>query len=480
MARVLLIKARPEEDAANNVVMPPMGLMYIASYLRQFGHEVRIVDSQLRTFSLEGWRREVAAFAPDVVGISALTTSAGYMHTLAQIAKKTHPLARVIVGSHHPSCYPEETLQDPHIDYVGIGEGEQTVKELVDALEHGKDPALVSGLVFRQDGEIVRSPPRATLWQLDELPFPAWDLVDIEAYRFHKPMGVQVLQRRCQRYMSLATSRGCPFRCFYCHDLHGKRFRSRSPENVLAEIDELYHRYKIREIYIIDDIFNFDLQRAKAILQGIVGRRYNLKLHFPNALRGDMVDREFLDLLKEAGTFFLAIAVDSASERVQKLSHRRLKFDKVQDTISYATKKGIFTLGNFILGFPDETEDEMLETIRFARESDFHAAFFYILTPFPGSELERIYRNQIPRGLHDFNQYVTDRVVWQASKLSDEELYRMRRYAYLQFYLKPGRFFKGPLRYFFYRLLYFTLELPNVTVLPWRERGKSLAAAKPA
>lgn len=461
MSRVLLVQARPYLDEAHTTVMPPIGLLYLASSLQCAGHQVQVLDAQLRSFSHQQFTQTLTTFSPDLVGISALTSSSSFMHLLAEQAKETLPKVPVVVGSHHPSCYPEETLRDRNIDFVAIGEGERTIVELVEHLEGDRRRNEVRGIAFCSNGSVTLTPPQEIPADLDVIPMPSWELLDLDAYREHPPMGVLKLGRSPQRLMSIVTSRGCPFQCFYCHELHGKRFRERSVENVLSEIRTLYYDYGIRELHIVDDIFNFNLERAKSILRGIIQEGMKLKIHFPNAMRGDRVDLEFMQLLKEAGNFYLAIAIDTGSQRLQQLSRRFLKFDKVKEAVHCATELGMFTVGNFILGFPTETREEMEETIAFARESDFQAAFFYLLTPFPGSRLEQSLRHKIPRTLHDFDHYITDRVVYQESMLSTPELFQMRKRAYLQFYLSRRRLLRGPLPYALYRNLYFLLELLN-------------------
>lgn len=437
MARVLLIKARfltPD----NQGIVPPLGIMGLASYLRsERGHEVRIVETGFRESAPGDVDRALRGFRPHLVGVSALTLESPSMRRIAAQAKGWNPEVPVVVGGPHASSYPEEILQDPHVDYVVLGEGERTLLELLDALEGGSDPEGVPGIAYRGGGSVRTTPPRAPLAEpeLDRLPFPAWDLVDLGGYARHKSMSTMGLRP----YMALFTSRGCPYRCTYCHVNFGKEFRGRSPENVLREIGELVERHGIRDFEFIDDIFNWDLPRAKRILDGIAARYPGTRIHFPNGLRCDRLDDEFLLKAKAAGLTFLCVAVETASLRLQGLIKKNLHLDRIRWTIETATRMGIFTNGFFMMGFPTETRAEILDTIDFAVRSRLHQALFFIVTPFRGTELHARHQDAIRRRPESFSDYDYFRADFNMSTLPDEELFALQRLAWRRFYLSPRR-----------------------------------------
>ncbi len=178
------------------------------------------------------------------------------------------------------------------------------------------------------------------------------------------------------RCAPIFTSRGCPFGCIYCHNVFGKKFRARSAENVLDELSMLKREYNIGEIEIIDDCFNIDLSRAKEIARGIIDRKLDIAISFPNGIRADHMDKELVDLLKEAGTYRVYYAVETASPRLQKLIRKNVDLDRPKEIVDYTAAQGIMTCGFFMMGFPTETEEEIRMTIDYACRSKFHQVLF--------------------------------------------------------------------------------------------------------
>ena len=261
MAKILLINAGKKYVFPKKAT-PPLGLMYLASALRRNNpHQLKILDMKLGYFEPSDVPGEFSGFDPDIVGISSMTNEAGILHQLAKEVKRVSS-CKIIAGGAHVTACPEDGLSDPNIDYIVLGEGERTLVELVEAILAGSDTSRIKGIGFRKDGSIVNTPPREFMQNLDEMPFPAWDLVNMKEYS--KYWGHDILNPR-KPYMSLLTSRGCPFGCIYCHNIMGKTFRARSPESVFSEIETLYRSYNIRYFSIEDDIFNYDRERTLKI-----------------------------------------------------------------------------------------------------------------------------------------------------------------------------------------------------------------------
>lgn len=420
------------------VVSPPLGLMYLASVLRNKGHQIKIVDMRLDRLKPEDVLKQFKDFQPDIVGFSTITPEANSMHRIVSLIKRENPLCKVIVGGPHASSYPQETLQDSNIDFLVIGEGEQTTPELIEAIEAGRDFTDIKGIAFRHNGQTIFTSPRAPITDLDSLPFPAWDLVEMEKYFRCNRFSFNNLTSR-RPYMSIFTSRGCPYRCIYCHNIFGKGYRARSPENVLLEIETIKNKYNICEFEIIDDCFNLDLSRAKKICDLIIERKLNIKLSFPNGVRGDAMDEELIHKLKKAGTFLINYAIETASPRLQKLIKKDLNLMKVKQMISYTSQIGIFTHGACMLGFPTETKEEILETIKFATDTDLDSASFFIVTPFKGTELFAMARSLGKRVMIDFEDYYFNFNIFNLSKVDSKELFALQRKAYRVFHLNIKR-----------------------------------------
>jgi radical SAM superfamily enzyme YgiQ (UPF0313 family) len=268
---------------------------------------------------------------------------------------------------------------------------------------------------------------------------PAYELLDLDAYATAESARYTPKYKRA---IQIFTSRGCPWHCTYCHDLFGKKFRARSPEHVLAEMRLLYKEYRIQEFMIEDDIFNFDMDRAKRICDMIVEEGMQVALQFGNGVRLERLDEELIQKLSAAGTHYMAIAVESASPRVQSISKKYLKHYLLKDVLSWTRKHGIRTMGFFMIGFPTETIEEMNMTIRYACKTDFDEALFSIVIPYAGTELSR----QIDRlGMAEHNRQM-DHLHEVARIRSDEfdfqTLRRMQRKAYAMFFLSRFRFIR--------------------------------------
>jgi len=440
---VLLVKSCSVVSKQQVSAMPPLGLLYIAANLRsRLSAEVRILDAKLEPDILMAVRDAIRARRPDMVGISALTAEAFLAHRIAGVVKAEDGSVPVVVGGPYPSSDPETALADPNMDAAVVGEGEETSTELVRVIaEEGprwsdlRTLREVAGMAFRDEGKVAFSKPRPPIQDLDSLPFPAWDLIDSKRFYGMASAGA----RRC---LPIFTSRGCPYRCVFCHEIFGKTFRPRSPENVVEEM-AMIHRLGTKDIEVLDDIANFDADRFDRILELMLGRELLSALNFPSGLRADLVRPGSLDLLKRVGVGEVSVAVESPVPRIQKLMNKNLRLDKVSNTIDLMAERRIFTRGFFILGFPTETADEMNETVRWACESRLNMALFF--TPNP-------YRNTVMHTMFERAGKMHGRVnsidfeflgsPFNASELSDAAYRRLYRGAYLKFYLDPARAYR--------------------------------------
>ena len=417
----------------------PLGIMSLAASARAHGHgNQHILDMKVERWSVDDAADALVKLNPDVIGLSAMTYEAGCMHEVAREVKRRLPDVLIVCGGPHPSVAADDVMADAAVDFVIRGEGEQTFCELLDGVMNGrKDFTGCEGLHWRDaEGEVHMELDRAAPKHLDELPHPAWDLIDHEKYRAIPRGGVIYAHRE---FATMFSSRACPWRCTYCHNSYGKVFRERSAENVLEEIDLLVNEYGVKELVFMDDIFNLRPERAKGIARGIIERGYDLKLTFPNGFRGDVLDEDLVLLLKEAGMYRCMVAVESASPRIQKVMKKRLKIDKVRKIVDFIAAQGILVHGAFMLGFPSETEEEMESTIKWASSSSFHTAAFFRVIPFKGTELFEEVEHagyELPTDWSAYEPYQTE---INLSEVNEERIFKLRKAAYRRFYLRPKR-----------------------------------------
>ena len=437
MQKELLV--RTDSRSIAKMISPPLGILSLASALREWaGHrfEVEVLDMRLSRKPFRELARRLHEGKPDIVGFSTLSVESGEMHQAAGIVKRNAPYIPVIAGGPHATIFYDRVLEDPNIDYAVVGEGERSFAELADVLAEGGHPPPLPGVAHRRDGEIVFPGSRDPIEDVDSIPFPAWDLIDINSYsrRYDFVVGLGK-----GRNMGIFTSRGCPYRCVYCHNIFGKKYRARSPESVIEEIGLLVSRHGVREIQIFDDTFNLDRERVLKIARGIVAEGWNIRLAFPNGVRADLLDEEVLTWLRRAGTYYLVVAVETASPRLQKRIGKNLDPEKAREAIRIADRMGYFVKGFFMLGFPGETKEECEATIRFACDAPLCAASFFIVVPFERTPIRDLYGSSFNEGAEtNFFHYFCTRSPIDTGQFG-ESLKKIQKKAYQRFYLRSPR-----------------------------------------
>lgn len=438
MSKILLIKPRFFTGFWHQEsVTQPMGLMYIGATLKEAGHEPKIHDCACDHEDLHILRTTIVEWQPDFIGLSIIISEIEETRRVMALIREIMPDVSVTFGGPWASANPEEPIKTFGADFVVLGEGELVFPRLIDAINKKKSFELIPGIAFIVNGNIkINQKHFLTEYELNALPFPAWDLLDHELYaKMHSMPGVG-----SRPYMSIVTSRGCPYRCAYCHQTMGKVFRRRSAESVIAELQELRFRHGFKEFEILDDCFNLDRERMYAILTGIRDRIGDARLHFPNAVRSDLLDPEDIPLFKQAGTVSLFFAIETSSQRLQKMIHKNLDIKKASRAINASVKAGIYSTGYFMIGFPTETYQEASDTIKFAAHSSLHRALFFNPTPFAGTELAEMAAEFLNK-----NRIIDPRMMsYHISKLnisamSDQESQKILKQAYRRFYLNPRR-----------------------------------------
>lgn len=388
--RIALVNLRSQNDDWHQIVMVPLGVMYISSALkRAFGSEV---DVALFDMTLCPARADTAPLVraflqrhrPDVVGLRGFSSHADQFPVVAGLAKKLNPECLVIAGGPHASTGSRGLHAEESIDAVVAGEGEETIVELVGNLLAKRPFRETPGLSWFEGNEVRKSPSRPMIQDLDDIALPDYSLLDLNAYQRQMTMCGFLPEGK---FTSIFTSRGCHYRCTYCHDNFGKRVRYRSVDSVIDEIGYLIEEHGVDEFHVIDDIFNADRKRAIGIFNEVVRRGWKIRFAFPNGLRGDIMTEEFVAAAREAGAYHWAIAVETATPRIQKLVKKHNQLDKVVEAIEMSDRHGVFTCTFNMLGFPGETEAEMQATIDLNLESKAHMMAVFAVTPYEGTTL---------------------------------------------------------------------------------------------
>ncbi len=417
----------------------PIYLAYLVAIVRQSGFDVAFLDAILEELDIEAFGRRVKEIGPDVVVMECSTPSINFDLQSAAAVKKVLPEARTVLVGSHPTVYHREIMeQNPQVDAICRGEFDYTVRDLVQALAAGKDFSAVAGLTWRSGGEARVNPDRPLIENLDELPFPARDLVGSPFYRQGTFRG--------KRPTTVVTSRGCPFRCIYClwpNTLYGHDFRARSAGNVVDELEECVKKYGVDEVYFDDDSMGLNRDRILEICRLIVKR--GLKFEWISQCRVDSMDEEVLRAMKKAGCRYIRFGVESGSPRMLKLMKKGITPEKVMEAFRLARKVGIRTQAFFLFGLPGETEDTVRETIEFAKKLKPGSAQFAVAIPHPGTEL---FRTTTERGwirYREWEDFSSCLGMIETPEFPLDAAEKARVRAYKEFYFRPSFFLQTAL-----------------------------------
>lgn len=419
--RILLISPEYNHPYTGGMY-PNGGLLSIGTVLKEAGHEVRLVHMTADKIDMVHMAHIIGDWRPDLVGISVMTFQTKAAKAVARIVKLVNDQTPVIVGGPHPSALGSEALHDfLHADIAVLGEGEETMKEIAE----GRDWNKVRGICLRG----VLTEPRPRIEGLDSLPLPDLSLVSLKNFSSPVPPGPYPS-------MSIMASRGCPMKCTFCsRAVFGNTVRFKSPERVVEEIEWLHRNWGIREIYLHDDTFNLKREWTTEIFELIIRKRLD-KLSYKAPFRADekLVDRELLRLAKRAGMWLIFYGVESGNQEMLDRMHKGLRLEEIKRAFRLTHKAGIKTTASFIVGYPGETEETIKQSLALAKELKPFWVGFSRLTPFPGTEVERLVRSDGYLLEKDCDRYRPDRVLARTEELSAEEIeqwaQKLDRWAY--------------------------------------------------
>jgi radical SAM superfamily enzyme YgiQ (UPF0313 family) len=416
----------------NEGVFPPLGLLYIASYLsKNTNCEIEVLDSLAKKMSYENIEQFIQNYRPDIVGITAHIHNLIDVILVADIVKKIDKNIYVCLGGPHVNAFPQEAININYVDFAVLGEGEAAFAELVKGIEEKSDLNEIRGILFKEAGKIIETGKREGIKELDSLPFPARLKLDYKKY--YSILGSRNIMT------TMASSRGCPYQCIFCSTPKGA-YRARSPKNVVDEMEECLN-LGINEVHFIDDTFNVDPDRVIKICEEIKRRKLKVKWSFRG--RVDKITKPLLINSKEAGCYRIHLGVETSSDDGLQEFKKGFTIEQIRQAFKLIRGAGINTVAYFLIGCPHEKiKEDVIKTINFSKEIDPDFALFNILTPYPAT---RLYEEGLAKGIFKRNcwkEFASNPgkdfqpPFWE-EWLSRDELVSLLNLAYRRFYIRP-------------------------------------------
>ena len=384
-------------------VSPPVGIAYLAAFLKKRGHRVDVMDLRVEKEDFD-YLSAIKKIDPEIIGISFMTYRYQDSYRLINEIKKNLGL-KIVLGGSHPCAIRQKVLEECQADYAVYGEGEFT---LLDLLEK-KENVLIEGLIWRNNGGIVLNPPRDPIRDLDSLPFPDYEMFPLHKY--------------AQKRIPINTARGCPHRCIYCAvDLiSGKRFRARSAKNV---VDEIEHWYKkgYKNFGFNDDTFTENMPRAAEICDELIRRKIAIDWDLRTGIRVDRVNKELSIKLKEAGCTFVVFGIESTDKDVLNMMRKDIPADSIESSVRQAKESGLGVGGFFMIGTPYDSYEKFKKTYQFASLPLFDEVRFYNTVPYPGTVLYDWIKGNA-RFLHEPQVYLNSFERWQEEPIFETDTF---------------------------------------------------------
>jgi len=405
----------------------PLGIGYLAAILERNGYDVNVIDCQALKLTLNEVENELHKRQPDVVGLTSTTLTYKSALEIIKLAKKALPNCLTIIGGSHVTFWDDKALQEcPQLDIVVRKEGENTLVELMQKLEANKSFSDVLGITYRKGEEIIRTPDRPYIEDLDSLPFPAFHLFPLKQFNKYGNIIFPVM-----------TSRGCTFWCEFCTAVRmfGRKYRMRSPKKVVDEIEYLYRKYGEKQYTFYDDAFTVDQARTEEICNEILKR--GLKIKWDCETRIDMVTKELLQKMKDAGCIAVWYGVEAGSQKVRDAMGKGISTQQTFNAFKWTNEARMIAVASIILGFPGETKETAWESVKLLEKINPDEIGIYIATPYPGTPMYDHVKKMGWLKIRDFNKYDTATPIFESPTMSMKELREIHDKAHQSFYLRP-------------------------------------------
>ncbi|MDD5097239.1 MAG: radical SAM protein [Candidatus Omnitrophica bacterium] len=415
---------------------PSLTLATLAGNLVQ-ENDVKIIDLDLAPYTYKDLLSLIKTFKPDVVATTAVTASYNEAKKIMGIVKQEYPDVKTIIGGIHASVLPVEVGLQDHFDITVIGEGDNTIGEILSSFSLKE----VKGIAYKDNNskDIVFTGQRQLIQDMDRLPFPAWDLFEINKYKNSR------LSSRKNPVGHIETSRGCAFECnFCCKKIFGTQYRAKSPRRVADELEYML-KCGFKEVHISDDSFTQNIQRAKDICLEIIKRKLKFPWSLINGVRVNLVDKEFLTLAKKAGCWQMGFGIETGDQGVLDKINKKTTVLQVEKAVKLAHRAGLDTFGFFIFGLSGETEESMKKTVKFAKRLPLDTAKFDICIPYPGTSYFEELESSGRILSKDWSKYVChqiDQPLFKHPNLGWEMIGKYYKRAFREFYLRPGYIFR--------------------------------------
>ncbi|MCW4047433.1 MAG: cobalamin-dependent protein [Candidatus Bathyarchaeota archaeon] len=423
-SKVILINPPFLKGSFRHQLYIPMGLAYLAAFLEEKGHQAKIIDCLALNIDHEKLKSEISSFEPDIVGITSITPLTRSTLLAAKAAKEALPDVTVVLGGPHATFMDEQIIaEETAVDFVVRGEGELTLLEIAENIHSSRKIDSIEGITFRRNKQVIRTPNRPFIQDLDKLPKPAYDHFELDRYRLFG-----------KKLLPVITSRGCPFQCAFCvaTRMFGKAYRMRSAENVLDELEWLKNVHGAEAFTFYDDTLTFDKNRLLKICDGMKKRQINLP--WDCQTRVDQVSQEILNQMKSAGCQQVFFGVESGCQQILDSVNKKTSIEQNEKAIKMAKQAGLFVTISLMIGYPGETRETLKQTLDFVKRSKPDDVYVCVATPYPGTVLRNIVEKNGWKMSSNIDLYDTMTPVFENPDLPSDEIIKFRRDFYDSFY----------------------------------------------